>query len=920
MIARPMNRRALAISLLLACLAAIPARILSQAAPPVTTPRQQFGANIGDDYFLATYTQLEQYWHTLDQESDRVQLVDIGPTAEGRHQWMAVITAPENFAKLDRYRDISRRLSLAEGLDDDQARGLAEEGKAVVWIDGGLHADETLGAQQLIELVYQLTSRSDAETQRILRDAIVLVAQSNPDGQELVAKWYMREQDPGRRSLDGVPRLFQKYVGHDNNRDFYMSTQPETININRVLYREWFPQIVYNHHQSGPAGTVMFAPPFRDPFNYVLDPLIPVSIDALGAAMHGRFAAEGKAGVTMRSGSNYSTWWNGGLRTTAYFHNQIGLLTETIGSPTPGEIPYVGDRQKPSADLPNPIRPQPWRFRQSIEYSMTANRAVLDYASRHREELLFNIYRMGKNSIERGSRDSWTPSPRVTRVRERDPLLRDPRGYILPADQDDFPTAIKFIDALLRAGIQVHRATAAFPAGARTYPAGSFVIRTAQAFRPHVLDMFEPQDHPDDSRSPGATPTPPYDNAGWTLAFQMGVKFDRLLESFDGPFEPVASVAAPAGDITGSAHAAGYLFSHKVNDAVIVVNRLLAAGEDVYWLRDPTIARGVGPAEAGAIYVTAGPSTLPILRLAAAALGVTFTGVASVPAGAALKLRPVRIALWDQYGGSASSGWTRWLLERFEFPFERIYAQALDAGDLAGSHDVIILPDEAVPSGARRGAGGDIDNLPPEYRATTGTMSWETTVPELKRFVEAGGTLLMVGGATAIAERVGAPVTDALLRTGGSADRVLRRDEYYVPGSVLEMAVDTTTPLGYGLPAHVDVLFNNSPVFRITPAASGGGGGNTQKHVALSAARVAWFDTATPLRSGWARGQQYLANTVAVVDVPMGAGRLAMFGPEITFRGQSHGTFKFLFNAIFYAKAAPVPVVGGATVPASARR
>src|SRR4051812_6344146 len=584
-----MVRRALVISLLLAVVAAVPARILSQAASPVTTPRQQFGAAIGDDYFLATYTQLEQYWQTLDRESDRMRLVDIGPTEEGRHQWMAVLTAPENFAKLDRYREISRRLSLAGDIDDEQARALAEEGKAIVWIGGGLHANEVLGAQQLIELVYQLTSRTDPETLRILRDTVVLAVQSNPDGQELVADWYMREKNPQRRSLEGIPRLYQKYVGHDNNRDFYMSTQAETININRVLYQQWFPQIVYNHHQSGPAGTVMFAPPFGDPVNYVFDPLLPISIDAVGAAMHARFAVEGKAGVTMRTGSTYSTWWNGGLRTTAYFHNQIGLLTETIGDPTPIDIPYVAARQKPSADLPTPIHPQPWHFRQSVDYSMTANRAVLDYASRHREELLFDIYRMGKNAIERGSRDTWTPSARITRSRARDAQLRDPRAFILPADQPDFPTAVRFVDALLKNGIEVLRATAAFVVGSRMYPPGSFVVKTAQAFRPHVLDMFEPQDHGGDIRAPGATPAAPYDSTGWTLAFQMGVQFERVLDGVDGPFERVTNAIVPGGTVTDSAGAAGYLFSHHQNNSFVAVNRLLAAGEDVYWPSDRTV-------------------------------------------------------------------------------------------------------------------------------------------------------------------------------------------------------------------------------------------------------------------------------------------------------------------------------------------
>ncbi|MCH8256082.1 MAG: peptidase, partial [Gemmatimonadetes bacterium] len=354
-------------------------------AQRITTPRQQLGFNIGDDYHLATYTQLAEYWRKLAQESPRMVLEEIGRTAEGRPQLMAIITSPENHANLGRYQDIARRLALAESTSEEEARALAREGKAVVWIDGGLHATEVLGAHQLMEWVYQMVSQSDAETLRFLDDVVLLAVHANPDGMELVSNWYMRNPVPEERSTSGIPRLYQKYVGHDNNRDFYMSTQPETENMNRVAYREWFPQIVYNHHQTGPAGTVMFAPPFRDPFNYNYDPLIPLGIEMVGAAMHSRFIAEGKPGTTMRSGASYSTWWNGGLRTTPYFHNMIGLLTETIGNPTPVEIPFILDKQLPRNDLAYPIEPQTWYFRQSIDYSMTANRAVMDYASRYRE-------------------------------------------------------------------------------------------------------------------------------------------------------------------------------------------------------------------------------------------------------------------------------------------------------------------------------------------------------------------------------------------------------------------------------------------------------------------------------------------------------------------------------------------------------
>ena len=355
-----------------------------------------------------------------------------------------------------------------------------------------------------------------------------------------------------------------------------MSSQPESTNMNRVLYHEWFPQIMYNHHQTGPAGTVMFAPPFRDPFNYNYDPLVPAQLDLVGAAMHSRFAAEGKPGVTSRRGSSYSTWWNGGLRTTVYFHNMIGLLTETIGNPTPMTIPFLPNKQLPDSNLHFPIEPQTvWHFRQSIDYSVTANYAVFDIASRNRENFLYNIYQMGKNSIQRGSRDSWTPTPRRIIAAQaaltppvaaggaaadapagdepdagggrggrgggataedfkkllRDPSGRDPRGFVMPSDQPDFPTATKFVNALIKTGVTVHRSTQPFSLGGKNYPAGSYVVKSAQAFRPHVLDMFEPQDHPDDIPYPGGPPTRPYDNAGWTLAYQMGVKFDRVLDA-----------------------------------------------------------------------------------------------------------------------------------------------------------------------------------------------------------------------------------------------------------------------------------------------------------------------------------------------------------------------------------------------------
>lgn len=952
-----MRKTGFAAHLLVLVLCSIAAATAS-AQTKLTSPKEHFGFNIGDDYQLANYTQYEAYLKKLGQESNRMKVVEIGKSAEGRTMYVAIITSPENHKKLDRYKEISRKLAQVEDLNDEQARALAKEGKAVVWIDGGLHATEVLGAQQLIETIWQLNSRTDEETQRFLNDTIVLCCLVNPDGMELVSNWYMREQDPAKRNTGSIPRLYQKYIGHDDNRDFYMSTQPETEAINRVFFHEWFPQIVYNHHQTGPAGTVMFAPPFRDPFNFNFDPLIPIGIDLVAAAMHNRFLAENKPGVTMRSGSSYSTWWNGGLRTTVYFHNMIGLLTETIGNPTPMDIPLVLRNQLPRADLPYPIAPQKWHFRQSIEYSITANRAVFDVASKHRDELLFNLYRMGKNSIERGSRDTWTVTPHeIAEAQDafdkerqqargpgggrggdneteagqgrgggggfgrggapmkyyemlRTPERRDPRGYIIPFNQPDFLTATKFVNTLIKTGITIHRATGDFQVGGKSYPAGSYVVKAAQPFRPHVLDMFEPQDHPNDFQYPGGPPIPPYDNAGWTLAYQMGVKFDRILDGFDGPFEKINGFAkVEAGMPRPLANAAGYLLSHEVNDSFIATNRLLKDGEEVYWIKQPFSLNGKNY-PAGTIFVPSKASTGAKVRGIETALGVHCEPVTAKPAGEMFKLRQPRIALWDRYGGSMPSGWTRWILEQFEFPFTVVFPQTLDAGNLADKFDVIIFVTGAIPAREARGGGaaasgdeppafGRMPNaaeLPEEFRGWLGNISVAKTVPQLKTFLEAGGTVLTIGSSTNLGYHLGLPMASALTeRTAGGDERPLNRDKYYIPGSILQVSVDNTNPLAYGLPEKLDVFFDNSPVFRLKPEAS------------LKGLKpVAWFDSGQPLRSGWAWGQKYLQDGVAVIDASFGKGKLFMFGPEIAFRAQPHGTFKLLFNGIYYGRAEAV--------------
>jgi hypothetical protein len=832
-----------------------------------------------------------------------------------------------------------------------------------------------VGIMQLIETAWQLTSRSDAETMRILDNVVILLTHINPDGHELVANWYMREAKTEKRTLEHLPRLYEKYAGHDNNRDFYMLQLKETQNVARPLFVDWIPQIMYNHHQRGPAGSILAGPPYRDPFNYVFHPLMVTGIDALGAAMINRLIAEEKPGFTRLGGSVFSTWYNGGLRTTTHFHNQIGLLTEIVGGPTPENIPLVPNRLIPNGNTPYPITPQKWHFKQSIDYSVSLNYAVMDYAARHRDELLFNIYKMGRNAIDRGNSNNWTLSPKrieaITTAQKNDkstksdsvnsandPLgfrggiptkyydkvmkdstTRDARGYVISANQPDFATAVKFVNALIRTGIQVHKATAEFVVANKKYPAGSYIVKTAQAFRPHVLDMFEPQDHPNDFAYPGGPPIRPYDAAGWTLAFQMGVQFDRLIDGFDGPFQAIqyGELQSTTGQIEGG-KAAGYVLTAKANHSYLVTNDLLAAGLEVYRLPNGLVVpkpslesqrklldsrtamasvNAIGlvapkpslqapasvnsPIEAGAFYVPNSAKAKEILDKAAQNLGINAVAIAKKPSDVLQKIKPLRIALWDTYGGSMASGWVRLLMEQYHFAVQVVYSQDIDKGDLESKYDAIIFVTRAIPAKGTGGGGADIysiyadkdpkaADIPAEFRGWLGKISAEKSVPQIRKFIEAGGQVITIGSSANLAYHLNLPVKSLLTEmTASGQEKALPAEKYYIPGSILRISLDSTQAATWGMASQADVYFDSSPVFKIAPEAAAKG----------TVKPLAWFSTNKPLRSGWAWGQAYLQDGISAFEASIGKGRLVAFGPEITFRAQSQGTFKLLFNQLY---------------------
>jgi hypothetical protein len=537
---------------------------------------------------------------------------------------------------------------------------------------------------------------------------------------------------------------------------------------------------------------------------------------------------------------------------------------------------------------------------------------------------------MGKSSIEAGSRDNWTISPKrikaVSDVYEKDqknnrntesqansprgnqgtvPLkyysllvkdstLRDPRGYVIPADQPDFPTAIKFVNALIQSGISVSRAEADFNIEGKSFPAGSYVIKTNQSFRPHVLDMFEPQDYPNDFQYPGGPPIPPYDMAGWTPAITMGFKFTRILDPFDGPFKtiPYGEIQSPHGSFMASSNATGYILDSRCNNSFVTVNDLINSGVDVYRLKEKSGAiNGFGQ---GSFFIPSGQKARTILQKAAINYNIDIKPISKRPADLTRKISQLRIALWDTYGGSISSGWLRWILEQNHFSFKNIYAKEINAGNLQKKYDVIIFVSGAIPPIVQTEQGPPRDttrlkDIPKEYRSEWGRISADTSVTSLKSFIESGGSVVTIGSSTNLAYHLKLPVSNALVEMKNGKLVQLPSDKYYIPGSVMHVIIDPSQPATMGMEPEADILFDSSPVFRLAPEAQSRG----------KIKPLAWFGSAQALRSGWAWGQEYLQDGVAAFEASVGSGKLFAFGPEITFRAQTYSTFKLIFNQLY---------------------
>jgi len=842
-------------------------------APGVPRPDDVLGFHPGADRKLADYETIVKYFKALDAASDRVIVREIGPTAEGRPMIAAFISSEANLRKLDRYRDISRRLALARGLDDAQARALAAEGRAIVWIDSGLHATEVAPAQHAPELAWRVATEESAEMRRI-RDEVILVQVPvmNPDGLDKVVAWYNRNLGTPYEVAPMV-ELYHRYVGHDNNRDWYMFNMPESRNVAKLLYEEYFPQIVYNHHQSAPFPARIFVPPFDDPMNPNIPPRVMRGVATVGDAITSRLEAEGKVGAISRM--SFDTWWNGGMRTAPYFHNMVGILTETAlwryATPheyDPAKLPKKFRNGVPT-DTPTTYYPSPWRggwwrLRDAVDYILTASLATLDVGARKRQDWLYGMYLMGRDAIAAGTKGG-------------------PYAYVIPAGDAQWdPIAAARLVSVLRTGaVEVQRATADFKAGEKTFPRGSFVVPMAQPFRAYAKDLLETQRYPERREGGSGPPLRPYDITGWTLPAQMGVEGAWIDKPFEAALESVSGPAVSPGGVSGSGGV--LLASPRSSDAFLLANRAWKAGGEV--------RRAKAAFTAGGHDFPAGAFVLKGLdRGAAEGLarerGLGIVAVESLPSADTVVVKPPRIGIYQSWVPNIDEGWTRWILEQYEFPYRTLRDADLRKGALGEGLDVIVLPDAPAKSILEGNAAGTV---PPEFTGGIGLGG----VAALEQFTREGGTLVALDSAADLPiDLFGLGVRNVL--------KGVSNQEYFAPGGLLRVGYDTSQPLAWGMQKDGVVFVENGPAFE--EARPRDDEGEEQPALAptgraepKTAARFADKDV---LYSGWLLGESKIAKKASLVEAPFGKGRVVLFGFRPQFRGQPHATFKGLFNAL----------------------
>lgn len=830
------------------------ASVLALSAPlaqaEVPTARAVLGYDIGEDYKLADFKDAITYMKALEAGSDRIRMFEAGKSTHGQTLHYAVISSPENLADLDRHIAISKRLAQARGLTDDEARALAKEGKIIIHIDGGMHPSEVAAHQTALALAYKMVAtEGDAEIDAILDDVILVLWPSlNPDGQNMIVDWY--KQNLGTKyETSRMPYLYQEYVGHDNNRDGYMLNMTESRTVFEAV-QTYDPVIWVSHHQVAPFPARIWVPPFADPVSSNIHPNMRIWTNVLGTNMMARFEHENKPGAIAQA--RFDNWYAGFLDYTHVFRNTISYFTEIAHDSAtpkfydPKDFPENRKDLKAQIMYPNPWKGGWWRLKDSVDYGVTSSMAILDTGVKYREVLLYNRYQAGRDNIRKYADEGL-------------------HAYVLPAGQTDMVETAQLAQIFIDHGLEVYRAKSDIVLGGKTYAAGSYVLLTDQPYSGLLPELLDVQKYPDIVLSgEGGTPADlPYDATGWTLPLQMGV----VSEAVRSPVDEAARaslVRIGKAEAEGRVNGRGRVFalSRKVNASYAAGNAVVEAGGKLAFARETGdfIVTGLNAAKMNPIAVK---------------YGIEATATSAAPAATAVK--PARVGLYRPWGSNMDEGWSRWVIEQHDYPLTSLYNKDI-SGKLSDSYDTILLPDMG---GRGRSAievmknGLDAEQAPPDYAGGTGEAGAEA----LRAFVADGGTLVAMNGASdAVIELFGLPVVNVV--------KGVPATEFFCAGALLEIELKEASPYTAGLSEKPIVMFQYSPVFEVKEGFKG-------KVLASYAA------DGNPLRSGVLLHPEKIQGKAAALEVEYGKGKILLYGFEPQWRGQSHNTYKFVFNTFY---------------------
>ncbi len=855
-------------------------------AQVIPTPESVLGFPVGADFELATYEQSLDYFQKLADASDRVELKQVGETSHGKPWYLAVISSSSNLKDLEHYRQISQTLAYPpDNMTREDARKLAIEGKAIVHIDGGLHSTEAAHAQHTIQLAYDLvTGDGDEEIAEILDNVILLLWFSiNPDGQTMVSDWYKSNLGTPYE-IAGTPFLYQKYVGHDNNRDGYMINQIESRVVTRVD-RYWEPQIIYNHHQSSPFPTRIWIPPFAEPISPNVHPLMWRTVNLIGMAMAQALEERGQEGA-YQYGDGFDNWYPGFMDHANNFHNVASLLTETAlyryATPhfyTIDDFPSRDRDLRPESLYPSPWRGGWWRIGDAVDYMLTTSISVLDVAAKYKRDILFNRFQAARD---------------VTQQYRYEP----PYAYFISQEQRDPLAAVEMLRRLAFNGIEIGQLEETVSVEGISHSKGSWVIPMDQPNANFVRQLFSVQEYPDLREYPEGPPEQPYDVSGWTLPYQFDVRVVELTtplneevrskivkleddplswddqvdaQTWDSPpgvgfdSHPVARAVVPLERVIAGSGPALYL-SPSENNSYRAVSRAWKEGADVRFL----------PASKIAVDPESGQWLINGMSISSQAnLVDDFSLRARRGATSGLSIRQPRIGLYRPWVANSDEGWTRWVLEMYQIKHTSLYNADVKAGSLNSRYDVIVIADmsrDQIMTGFAKGS------VPPKYSGGIDANG----AREIDKFVRNGGTLVTINRSSIFAiDELHLPVSNVV------AD--IPRQEYFVGGAIAEIIVDKSHPIMAGMPERAKMFVGSSPVF-------------TGKEGFQGTALAKYGSSGSPLLSGYFLGEEHVQGFAAAMEVYHGDGRVVLLGLRPQWRGQPFGTFKILFNSALYSQ------------------